>query len=68
MTLPWIIATALYIIGSISALGVTAFLITTLGGRSPTSREMGWIVLWVLFWPFISPVFVTKVLVKLFRK
>jgi hypothetical protein len=29
---------------------------------------MGWIILWVLFWPFISPIFVTKVLVNLFRK
>lgn len=68
MTLPWIVVTVLYTIGSVSALGVTASLITTSKGRSLTSREMGWIILWVLFWPFISPIFVTKVLVNLFRK
>jgi hypothetical protein len=67
MTLPWIIVICLYVAGSLCALGVSA-LLTALGGRSIRHREIGWVILWVLFWPFISPVFVTKVLVKLFRK
>lgn len=67
MTIGWIIAIVLYVIGSIAALGVSSFLIT-LGGRSPIPREMGWVILWVLFWPIIAPFFVIKVLINLFHK
>lgn len=67
MTTGWIIAIVLYVVGSITALGVSAFLIT-LGGRSPLQREMGWIILWVLFWPIIAPFFVARVLINFFRK
>lgn len=67
MTLPWIIVICLYVAGSLCALGVSA-LLTALGGRSIRQRELGWVILWVLFWPIIAPFFIGHVLVRLFRK
>jgi hypothetical protein len=67
MTLSWAIVIFLYIAGSICALGVSSLLVM-MGGRSPRPREFGWIMLWVMFWPILSPFFIVHVLVKLFRK
>lgn len=61
----WIAFSTLYIIGSIGSLG---FFATHVENQKARSKSVGLALLWVLFWPVLTIIFMALVLRELFRK
>lgn len=61
----WIIAGILYIEGSIAALGFFATHSKNSQKILSDSRMIGLALLWVLFWPILTPIFLSMVIYTL---
>lgn len=64
--LGWIVASILYILGSLASIGF--FATYAMIRNSFGNAAIGLALLWVLFWPIMTPIFLCRVVYELTRR